>query len=389
LNARRAVPAIVLIALFVVSIFFEADLGFTVGAPDFFVGVEFAYSNGLNDSQVNVNSLKLLVDKVENYTNLFVIGIPEISLNQTALTESCDYISSAGLHFIVLFTDITTYSYAPLNWTNTAKQKYGEKFLGVYRLDEPGGKELENNATERFLNPNDFNPKVANYTGASQEYVGFLQQHVSYFHQVLYSTLVTSDFGLYWFDYQGGYDTVFAEFVWNQSRQMAISLCRGAANSHDKNWGVTVTWMYDKEPYIESGQQLYNDLTLAYTAGAKYAIVFDYPNSTQYGILKQEHFDALKNFWDYQNKNPQAHGASQGKVAYVLPEGYGFGFRGPNDTIWGIWSSDDLSSKIWGDVSNLMSSYGPNLDIVYNDPQYIDAITSKYDRLFFWNKTIN
>lgn len=218
LNWRKAVPAIILISLFVVSIFFEVDPVLTVRTPDFFVGVEFAYSNNTNDSQINVNSLKLLVNKVENYTNLFVIGIPEISLNQTALTESCDYISNEGLHFIVLFTDITTYSYEPLNWTNMAKQKYGDKFLGVYRLDEPGGKELENNATERFLNPNNFDPKLENYTGASQEYVGFLQQHVAYFHQVLYSTLFTSDFGLYWFDYKGGYDTVFTEFVWNQKQ---------------------------------------------------------------------------------------------------------------------------------------------------------------------------
>jgi hypothetical protein len=57
-----------------------------------------------------------------------------------------------------------------------------------------------------------------------------------------------------------GHETVFEEFVWNQSRQTAISLCRGAALAQNKDWGIIVTWMYDKDPYIESGQQLYNDL---------------------------------------------------------------------------------------------------------------------------------
>ena len=389
MNARRAVPAIVLIALFAASIFFELDPINDNSSPKFYVGVEFAYSSNLNDSQVNLNALKALVDKVENYTNLFVIGIPEISLNQSLLNESCDYISNAGLNFIVLFTDITTYNYAPHDWTMMAQQKYGTKFLGTYRLDEPGGKELENNSTERFLNPSSFDPAVENYTGASQEYVGFLQSHIKYFHQALYPTLFTSDFGLYWFDYKSGYNTVFAEFVWNQSRQMTISLCRGAAAAQNRDWGVTVTWMYDKAPYIESGQQLYSDLTLAYDAGAKYAVVFDYPNSTQYGILTEEHFAALKNFWNYVENNPQNHGANQGKVAYVLPQGYGFGFRSPTDTIWGIWNADSLSAKIWNDTNNLINQYGPNLDITYNDPQYLNTITSHYDKLFFWNETIN
>ncbi len=390
---KRVAPAIVLVALFSTSVFFtlnsvnqsEVNDG---SSPRFYVGVEFAYSDNLNDSLVNLNTLKALVDKVKNYTNLFVIGLPEISLNQTLLTQSCNYISNAGLHFIVLFTNASSYNYTTREWTIMARQNYGDKFLGVYRLDEPGGKELENNSTERFLNPSDFDPKAENCTVASEQFVGFLQKHIEYFHQVFYPTLFTSDFGLYWFDYKGGYDTVFTEFVWNQSRQIAISLCRGAATVQNKDWGVTITWMYDKEPYMESGQKLYSDLALSYDAGAKYAVVFDYPNLTKYGTLKEEHFDALKNFWDYVNKNSYDHGANQGKVAYVLPEDYGFGFRGPNDTIWGIWN-DDLSSKVWNDTNKLMKQYGPNLDIVYNDSQHINNLAGSYERLFFWNETID
>ncbi len=62
------------------------------------MGVEIAYENA------NASDVKVMVDKVKDYTNLIVIGSPEISLNQTALNETCDYISNAGLNFIVLFT---------------------------------------------------------------------------------------------------------------------------------------------------------------------------------------------------------------------------------------------------------------------------------------------
>lgn len=394
MNIRKAAPAVILILLFSVSLFLTFDpFSKQVSSSEFYVGVEFAYSNNLNDSQVNLSSLKSLVDKVENYTNLFIIGIPEISLNETALSESCNYISSKGdLHFIVLFTDTTKYTYNLTAWTTNAEQKYGNKFLGVYRIDEPGGKELDNatfnNSPDRFLVQSDFDPDVKNYSGASQVYVGILGRHLDILGKVLYPKIFTSDYGLYWFDYKGGYKAVFAEFVWNQSRQIAISLCRGAAEVQNKDWGVMITWTYDREPYIESGQRLYSDLTLAYKAGAKYAVVFDYPNSTQYGILTDDHFQALKNFWSYVKNNPQDHGANQGKVAYILPQDYGFGFRSPNDTIWGIWNADDLSNKVWNDTNNLINQYGLNLDIVYNDPEYMNAVTSRYDKLLFWNETI-
>ena len=99
-------------------------------ASGFFVGVEFAYSN-------NVGDLKSLVDKVKDYTNLFVIGSVAMTFNDTALDESCDYIYDAGLYFIILFTDTEMYRhrpdstlYEPLFWIYEARQRYGDKFLG-------------------------------------------------------------------------------------------------------------------------------------------------------------------------------------------------------------------------------------------------------------------
>jgi hypothetical protein len=133
--------------------------------------------------------------------------------------------------------------------------------------------------------------------------------------------------------------------VGDQSRQRHIALCRGAAQAHNKNWGAIVTWKYDEEPYLESPDELYNDLTLAYTAGAKYIIVFDYPKIGPYGTLTEEHLDALKKFWDYAHANPQTFGSTKANVAYVLPKDYGSGLRKVDDTIWAL-PADNYLQKL-------------------------------------------
>ncbi len=199
---------------------------------------------------------------------------------------------------------------------------------------------------------------------------------------------MTADYGLYWFDYKGGYGSVLAEFGWNHSRPINLGLCRGAARVMNRDWGVMVTWKYDYAPYVESSDELYNDLLLAYHSGAKYAVVFNYPKTERYGILTEDHFDALKKFWNYMLSNSSSHGSIRGDVAYVLPEDYGYGFRGQSDTIWGLWKSDHLSQKIWDDVNNLIDRYGTRLDVVYGDPKFIGAVTQGYSKLFFWNETV-
>ncbi len=54
--------------------------------------------------------------------------------------------------------------------------------------------------------------------------------------------LFTSDYALYWYDYEAGYDTVFAEFALSYNRTLNIDLCRGAATVQNKDWGVMITW---------------------------------------------------------------------------------------------------------------------------------------------------
>ena len=373
--------AIILIALISVSLFVTIELVDNRQFPKFFVGVEFAYPySNVTGLTGLVSDLKDLVDEVKNYTNLFVIGSLEISFNQTALNEACDYIVDAGLHFIVLFTDSTKYNYTIFDWMEDAKQKYGDKFLGVYRYDEPGGNQLDQGPSMLIESGTDYSDVASNYTSALNIIVDYYKNFSD--------KVFTADYGLYWFDYKAGYSAVFAEFGWNHSRPLNIGLCRGAAKAHNKDWGTIVTWTYNDTPYIESEKELYDDMSLAYNAGAKYVVVFDYPKIGQYGILTQKHFDAMKDFWNYIHNNPQNFGATEAKVAYVLPQDYGFGFRNPNDKIWGLWNADDLSQKVWDDANKLIWQYGSRLDIVYDDPEFINAIIGHYDKLFFWNETV-
>ena len=341
--------------------------------PEFYVGVEVAYKN------TNVSDVRDMVDKVRNYTNLFVIGSIELTYNETALDESCDYIYNAGLKIVVLFTNVTKYNFNVLDWLNSAQQKYQDSFLGLYRYDEPGGDQLENQEL-RFVK------NTTTYADTATNFTFILQKHLNYYVNDI-DRIFTADYGLYWWDYKTDYTAIFAEFVGNQSRQRHIALCRGAAQAHEKNWGVIVTWKYDNAPYLEDGNELYEDLKLAYDNGAKYMIVFNYPKIGPYGTLNEEHFDALKKFWEYSHSNPQNFGSIKADIAYVLPKDYGFGLRSAEDTIWGLFPADELSSKVWDDVNKLISQYGAKFDIIYNDVEF-QSISNRYSIVIFWNETV-
>lgn len=252
----------------------------------------------------------------------------------------------------------------------------------MYTYDEPGGHQIDRD------NPFMVVRKADNYSDAANKYVKNLTIILSEYKTYDFP-LMTSDYALYEFDYKAGYDLVLAEFAWNHSRPLNIALCRGAATMHGKDWGVMITYTYDTPPYLASGPEIYNDMVTAYQNGAKYIVVFDYAkdpatNST-HGILQQEHLDALKQFWQYIKEHPRTNYTADDRVAYVLPKDYGYGFRGPNDSIWGLWEADNLSSKIWSDVNALVGQYKTRLDIIYEDDLQLNI--AEYTKLVFWNGT--
>ena len=93
----------------------------------------------------------------------------------------------------------------------------------------------------------------------------------------------TADYALYWFDYLAGYDAVFVELGWNHNQTQHIALCRGAANVQEKDWGTIITWATNDPPYFASGTEMLQDMNTAYNYGAKYLMVFNYPQINPYG----------------------------------------------------------------------------------------------------------
>ena len=372
--------------LLLITIFCSALLGVFPSAsveaentPDVFVGIDLAYGN--------VDQIKQWVDEVSSYTNLFVLGCTGVTQDRLELEEACQYLFDKGMFFIVYQDyplDFSWFSKDKSTWLLDAKARWGNHFMGFYYMDEVGGRQL------------DFDPhwttvkKADNYANASIQFNNRTSKSLDWFRNS-YSggqnvPLFTSDYAFYQFDYQAGYDVLLAQFGWNYSRQLNAALCRGAATAQDKQWGVMITWTYRQPPYIESGEELYNDLLVAYDNGAKYILVFNSNKAYTDNILRQEHLDALKQFWQYSQHNPRQASPVNDRTAYVLPKDYAYGFRGPTDKIWGLWESDSLSTPISMELGNLLQLYDSKLDIVYQDALGLGS-TQEYKSIIFSNRS--
>jgi hypothetical protein len=363
--------------LITVALFLLIDLGNWVtpdnGGTSVYFGVTFS-SNSTAEA-------KLLIDKVKNYTNLLVVDSGPVSKNETLMNEICDYATNAKLNIIVYFGKIDQAWQLP--WINNAKNRYGDRFLGIYFYDEPAGSLLHTSSTDEYLTAN----PPQNYEDMTNLFIDSWQTMPG-----LHSlktlenppTAFTSDFALYWFDYKAGYDVVMAQVGLNQSLTQDIALVRGAANVQNKSWGAIVTYTYDEPPYLENGDKLYQDMVTAYENGAKYIVVFNYPKTNDYGILKQEHFAALEKFW-HKIQTSAAQDSVSAQAVLVLPKDYAWGMRTPDDTIWGLWSADAKAPQIWNATQTLLNRYGTRLDIVYDDPSF--SLAAKYSEIYYWNST--
>jgi hypothetical protein len=333
----------------------------------------------------NVAETKTLIDKVKDYTNLITFTNLDVNENKTSLEEVSDYAYDAGLSFFVFMVYPSpfakNFTINPITWVTEAKSRYGDHFLGYYLWDEPGGNQLDSGSFRQFDNTS----MPYDYRDAANTYVYYLYLQMRDFIKI--DKLVTSDYGLYWYDYEAGYDAVLCEFGWNNSRVVNIALCRGAAEMHNKTWGVMMTWRYQDGSYIESASELYRDMVTAYDAGANYVVVFNYPQTGPYGLLSEAHFDAIKTFQKYVLETPQNKTSNVERVAYVLPDNYGWGFRSPADTIWGVWGADENSRLIWDKVNSLVHTYGDGFDIIYGSPWTQLFGRYHYDKLIWWNST--
>ncbi|MCL2685089.1 MAG: hypothetical protein FWE73_01650 [Candidatus Bathyarchaeota archaeon] len=138
--------AIKLIVWLILTIFLVttiANVSLAENHPDtasFYVGVTYGGAT--------VEGAKLLIDKVKDCTNLFILASGNLQQNTTAIEEIGDYAIAAGLNFAPYFgtsSSMTAYQ----NFAKTAQQRWGNHFTGMYFFDEPGGKILD--ATDAYL----------------------------------------------------------------------------------------------------------------------------------------------------------------------------------------------------------------------------------------------
>lgn len=396
-----ALVALLLITFAVTSVFASTDLSKLTDnkrdSPSFYVGVTF----GGNTTA----EAKLLIDRVKSYSNLLVLQSGPVSKNETAMTEISEYTITSGLHLMVYFGWLDpAYSWR-LSWLDLAKQRWGDRFLGVYVSDEPSGVPLDYNWSGYFIEQKLQNSVVYQEHAAAIDHAlngtapHDLDEAATLSGNIIERdlerlknhnlTTFTSDYVLYWFDYKGGYDVILTQLGWNQSVTQQISLLRGAARVQNKDWGAIITWKYNAPPYLDSGEEIYGQLMTAYEAGAKYGIVFNYPqlDGNPYGVLADEHFEALERFWNDAMLKPKTNPTiSIAEAVLVLPSNYGFGLRRADDRIWGYWGPDDKSVQVWDASRKLLSEYGLRLDIVYEDPAF--QIAGKYSTVYYWNQSL-
>jgi hypothetical protein len=383
------VVVILLIAgLFVAFVGIDLLVNYAAKEPEVYVGVDIGFGDE--------NDVKRVADAVQGYANLIIIGSLRVTTQKDNLTRVCDYLYQKGLSFIIYVGFGKEGNFPPqgppAEFFNETVTRWGNKFLGAYMFDEPGGKQIDY-ASNR---PDKPVPKADNNTDAAIHFILSIEPYLSLIRgRAFYSApclkLFTSDYALHWFDYLCGYDIVFGEFTGNQSRQLAIAQTRGAAGALGGDWGTMITWKYEQPPYLEDGEQLYDDMVIAYQNGAKYIVVFNSPDQNppinEFGILLPEHFEAMKKFWNYAKTNPKPT-QSPADTAYVIPGDFGFGFRRPDDNIWGLWPSNATAQKIWNDVNNtLLPTYGMRLDVVYENTTDNVPANLRYRNLIFWNGT--
>lgn len=383
-KAKLAVTILLFVIIVVVASFalIEPAANIDDDSDSCYIGVAFCGNTTVE--------AKLLIDRVKNYINLFIIQSGPVSINKTSLDEICEYAIASELNIIVFFGDLDPRIIADdvnkswrSSWIDSAKSRLGDNLLGIYYYDEPGGMWLDT-----VSSPTGVTIQNMSYDSVANGFINSIQQDKGTI-QLKNNSLpmFVSDYALFWYDYLAGYDVVFAEVAWNHSLTQDIALLRGAANMQSKDWGAIIGWTYDQWPYLASGEEIYNQMVTCYEAGAKYITIFNYPQlpSNPYGVMQDEHFEALEKFWVDVAKDRITHNSITADTVLVLPKDYGWGMRRLDDRLWGFWGPDEKSPIIWAQSQKLLAQYSYSLDIIYDDPQF--PVANKYSRVYLWNVT--
>jgi len=98
---------------------------------------------GVTNCGDSVEDAIQLINKVKDYTNLFVVQSALVNYNLTEIEQICDYAVNAGLNIIVYFGPTRFLHIDTAIFLNNAQTRWGEHFLGLYCGDELGGKMLD------------------------------------------------------------------------------------------------------------------------------------------------------------------------------------------------------------------------------------------------------
>ena len=112
----------------------------------FYVGVNYC-----GDSIIEAEQL---IDRVKNYTNLFVLQSGPLIQNVPATEQICDYAVNSGLNVILYYSTKNSASTCDALLT-IAQARWSSHFLGLYYEDEPGGKMLDAQVSLYSSSPNE------------------------------------------------------------------------------------------------------------------------------------------------------------------------------------------------------------------------------------------
>ena len=150
------IPAFLIVILAVsMAVYMSYSNGSQAKAdPNAYVGIAFCGNT--------TAEAKLLIDRMKTYTNLFVLdsGRNPISRNQSSVEEIGDYAVAQGLSVIVNLGINDVIDKAGNTWfwqqpsldsiKQNLTQRWGDKFLGIYYNDEPGGVQLDGHWADWF-----------------------------------------------------------------------------------------------------------------------------------------------------------------------------------------------------------------------------------------------